>query len=69
MQSHLDFGHGIAHEPQVAHPKLVQSLAREAIKHIPGALQVVDAHFSEQTSYRDILPKKPQTQLMYPPHP
>ena len=62
---HLDFGHGIAHEPKVHHPKLVESLAREAIKHIPGAKAIVDKHFSNRKTYRDLLPKKPQTQLMY----
>jgi len=62
---HLDFSHGIENEPQVTHPKLVESLAREAVKHIPGAKAIVDKHFSNQKIYRDLLPKKPQTQVMY----
>ena len=69
QHAHLDFGHGIAHEPIVASPHLVQSLAREAVKHIPGALDVVNKHFTEKSNYRDILPKKAINQLMYPPHP
>ena len=69
MHSHLDFGHGIMHEPKVAHPEHVQSLARAAVKHIPGGLALVEKHFSEQQTYRDLLPKKAENQLMYPPHP
>jgi len=69
MHSHLDFGHGIAHEPRLAQPKHVESIARAALKHIPGASQLIDKHFSEKQSFRDLLPAKAKNQLMYPPHP
>lgn len=69
MHSHLDFGPGIANEPSLAQSKHVESLARAAVKHIPGAMQIVDKHFSEKQKYRDLLPAKAKNQLMYPPHP
>ena len=65
QHTHLDYGHGIAHEPKVTDPGLVESLATDALKHIPGGPQLVKEHFSNEKSYRDILPKKVQTQLMY----
>ena len=68
QHSHLDLAHGIVHEPKVSHPDLVQSLASDAVKHIPGGPELVRAHFSEKKTYRDILPKKPQNQLMYEIH-
>ena len=69
MHSHLDFSQGIVHEPKLAQQGHVESLAREALKHIPGGAAIVEKHFSNQQQFRDLLPKKAENQLMYPPHP
>jgi len=69
MHSHLDFGHGIAHEPKVQQPDRVESLARAALKNVVGGKELVDQAFTKKQLYRDLLPKKAENQLMYPPHP
>ena len=64
--SHLYFGHDIHREPQVSVSK---SLAQKAVQHIPGALEIVEKHFSTKPVFRNILPPKPVNALMYEPHP
>ena len=42
-----DFGHGTATEMRVSKPHLVESLARAALKSVPGGTAVLNKHFQK----------------------
>ena len=42
---HQNIGHATADEHRVSHPKLVESLAREALKVVKGSDKILSKHF------------------------
>ena len=63
QHTHLDFSHGHAAEMRVHTPKLVESVARAALRDVPGSQKILDQHFPKGDSQQNApkpAPIKPQ---------
>ena len=62
---HEDISHNNGVEMRVSTPKLVESLARAALKNIPGSQALLDQHFRKEEEFVGLKPRKLQHQKLY----
>ena len=62
---HEDISHSNGVEMRISTPKLVESLARAALKNVPGSQVLLDQHFRKTEETAEIKPSKLQHQKLY----
>ena len=61
----LNFHHAEAHTPQIDNQNLLESLARTALKHVPGSAKLIDKHFSTDRIKPELKEEKIVNLVMY----
>jgi len=62
---HLDFSHIHTTEMRVSKPHLVESLARAALRKVPGARPLLHKHFRNDFVTQELKPPRIKPQKMY----
>ena len=65
MHQNLDFSHRHTTEMRVSAPHLVESLARAALKKVPGAQKTLHQHFRKDFLTPDLKPPRIKPQKLY----
>ena len=68
MEVHNDFSHRHGTEMRVSKASLVESLARAALKHVPGGPALVDKHFRKDEPRQALKPAPIKHQKWYSGH-
>ena len=68
MHSNLNFHAAQAEIPRVSSTHMLKSLAEKALKHIPGAQEVIQRSFSTSPIVPEIKAKKPMNLVYHMPH-
>ena len=64
----LNFHKDEAIKPRISNVEKVESLARRALKHIPGGVQAVDRHFNKGSFISDLKEPKAQNLILHMGH-
>ena len=64
----LNFHHGEAEKVRISSVGKVESIARRALKHVPGGLQAIERHFNKGVIQQEIKEPKPQNLILHLGH-
>ena len=64
----LNFHHAEVDKPRVSDVRRVESLARKALKHIPGGLEAIERHFNQAPIKQGFKEEAPKNLILHMGH-